>query len=73
MKEKPVPDLQSEIAGQTVSQLGLTLGTGGREAMETIPTDNLEAYQAYLQGAYLFSSPSFSKALFLQSDEAEVT
>jgi tetratricopeptide (TPR) repeat protein len=42
--------LQSEIAERVVEELGVTLGRPEREAIQARPTDNLEAYQAYLRG-----------------------
>ena len=43
-------EIQSEIASTVVEQLGLTVGEHEREEMEARPTENLEAYQAYLRG-----------------------
>ena len=62
--------VQSDIAGQTVSQLGLTLGASGREALEAKPTDNLEAYQSFLRGNYLFDSPNWTREGYLRSADA---
>jgi serine/threonine-protein kinase len=42
--------VQSDIAGQVIEQLGITLLGPERRALETKPTDNLNAYQAYLRG-----------------------
>jgi len=42
--------VQSEIAGQIVHRLDLTLLEPERKALEGRPTTNLVAYQAYLQG-----------------------
>jgi TolB-like protein len=44
--------VQSEIARRIVQQLGLTLAGGELQALETRPTENLEAYQAYLTGNF---------------------
>ncbi len=47
--------VQSEIAEQVIDQLDVTLLEPEREALEARPTENLEAYQAYLRGvAYIF-------------------
>ncbi|MBD3869414.1 MAG: protein kinase [Acidobacteria bacterium] len=62
--------VQSDIAGQTVSQLGLTLGASGRQALEAKPTDNLEAYQSFLRGNYLFDSPNWTRDSYLLSADA---
>jgi len=45
--------VQSEIATQVVEQLGVTLLSGERDAMEARPTANLEAYQEFLRGKEL--------------------
>jgi serine/threonine protein kinase/Flp pilus assembly protein TadD len=44
-------EVQSTIAGQVIDQLGITLLSGEREAVEDRPTDNVEAYQAYLKAS----------------------
>jgi len=43
-------EIQSDIASQVVDRLGVTLGGSEREEAEPRPTENLEAYQAYLRG-----------------------
>jgi TolB-like protein/Flp pilus assembly protein TadD len=47
--------VQSEIATSVVKQLGVTLMSGERDAVEATPTENLEAYQEYLRGKELVS------------------
>jgi TolB-like protein/lipoprotein NlpI len=42
--------VQTDIAERVVNALDLTLGAGERAALQARPTDNLEAYQAYLRG-----------------------
>jgi len=42
--------VQTDIAERVVNALDLTLGAGERAALQTRPTENLEAYQAYLRG-----------------------
>ncbi|MDA2930285.1 tetratricopeptide repeat protein, partial [Acidobacteria bacterium AH-259-O06] len=42
--------VQSEIATQVVQQLGIALLQPDRKALEARPTENLQAYQAFLQG-----------------------
>jgi serine/threonine protein kinase len=53
-------EVQSEIARHVTDQLGVTLlGTESR-AVESRPTHNLDAYQAYLRGRYLAAQPHFT-------------
>ncbi len=54
-------DMQSEIASQVVTQLGVTLLEPEREELDTRPTENLEAYQAFLRGKYGQESSDFSE------------
>ncbi|MEJ2720336.1 MAG: tetratricopeptide repeat protein, partial [bacterium] len=42
--------VQSEIASNVIEQLNVTLIEPEREGLATRPTDNMEAYQAYLRG-----------------------
>ena len=44
--------IQSDIAGSVLAELNVTLLGGEQRAVDTRPTDNLEAYQAYLRGMY---------------------
>jgi TolB-like protein/Flp pilus assembly protein TadD len=51
--ERVIEDIfavQSEIAEKVISQLDITLLEPERRVMEAKPTDNLEAYHAYLRG-----------------------
>ncbi|UCE21408.1 MAG: protein kinase, partial [Candidatus Aminicenantes bacterium] len=51
--ERVIEDIfavQSEIAEKVISQLDITLLEPERRAVEAKPTDNLEAYNAYLKG-----------------------
>jgi pentatricopeptide repeat protein len=43
--------VQSEIAGQVIAELQVSLFEPEQRAIEARPTDNMEAYQAYLLGA----------------------
>ena len=52
--------IQSEIAQQVVEQLGITILKGDQSTLEIQPTENLEAYQAYLRGRYYVRQPHFS-------------
>ena len=42
-------EVQSDIAAEVIEALSLTLGSDERAALEEQPTDNIEAYQAYLK------------------------
>jgi non-specific serine/threonine protein kinase len=53
-------EIQSDIALKVVEQLGLTLLEGDRSVVEVQPTDNLEAYHAYLRGGYYTRMPHFT-------------
>ncbi len=50
-------EVQSEIAGAVVTQLGLTLGTPQREDLAARPTADMEAYKSYLQAKNLQVGP----------------
>jgi TolB-like protein/Tfp pilus assembly protein PilF len=49
--------VQSELATRIASSLQATLSGAERKAVAEKPTDNLEAYDAYLRGRDLFSRP----------------
>jgi TolB-like protein len=53
-------EVQSEIAKKVTDQLGVTLVGSEIEAVELKPTDNVDAYQAYLQGRYYATRPHFT-------------
>ena len=53
-------DVQSEIAQKVIHELGIALGGGEKGAFGARPTENLEAYQAYLRGRYWASRPHFT-------------
>lgn len=53
-------DIQSEIAQQVVVQLGTKILEREREALAKKPTDNIDAYHAYLQARYHATRPHFS-------------
>ncbi|NNF07329.1 MAG: protein kinase [Candidatus Eisenbacteria bacterium] len=62
--ERPMEDIfgiQSEIASRVVQELGLTLLEPARLSMTTRPTDNLDAYHAYLRANELLGSADFSR------------
>ncbi|MGB5658455.1 MAG: serine/threonine-protein kinase, partial [Thermoanaerobaculia bacterium] len=55
-------EMQAEIASEVVAQLGVTLLEPEREQLGTKPTENLEAYQAYLRGNYGQESSDFTES-----------
>jgi serine/threonine protein kinase/TolB-like protein/Flp pilus assembly protein TadD len=52
-------DMQAEIASQVVAQLGINLLEPERQELAERPTENLEAYQAYLRGEHGQNSSDF--------------
>jgi TolB-like protein/Flp pilus assembly protein TadD len=68
-------EIQSDIAQNVVKQLGLALLDKKHPAVESHPTENLDAYQAYLQAQYWAGQPHFAAANWeraLQSYERAV-
>ena len=59
-------DMQAEIAGEVVTQLGINLLEHQRQELDARPTDNLEAYQAYLRGNHGQYSSDFTETTRLQ-------
>jgi len=57
--------VQSEMSRSVVESLGFTLLEHERGALEARPTDNLEAYQAFLRGKFLAGQPHFTLATWL--------
>jgi TolB-like protein/Flp pilus assembly protein TadD/tRNA A-37 threonylcarbamoyl transferase component Bud32 len=53
-------DIQSDIAQRVVEHMGLALLDKKHPAIENRATDNLEAYQAYLQARYWAGQPHFT-------------
>jgi TolB-like protein/Flp pilus assembly protein TadD len=53
-------DIQSDIAQKVVTQLGTKILEQERATMANKPTDNMEAYHAYLQARYYATRPHFS-------------
>jgi serine/threonine-protein kinase len=57
--EAPLTDVfqvQADIAGQVASALDVALGDSTRRKLAARPTENLEAYDAYLRGKELFAA-----------------
>lgn len=53
--------VQAEISRRVLSQLGVTLRPEERQALQQPPTENLEAYGAYLRGLELRNQPFYSE------------
>jgi TolB-like protein/Tfp pilus assembly protein PilF len=59
-------EIQSDIAEKVAEHMGVTLLDSEREALGARPTENLEAYEAYLKGKaamYGFSEDAFKAAI----------
>jgi len=56
--------VQSDIAEKVIRQLGITLFEPEQRALKARPTDNLEAYQAYLRGIDYLWKPGETGAQF---------
>jgi TolB-like protein/Flp pilus assembly protein TadD len=54
--------VQSEIAEGVVTRMGVALEADTRATLRTRPTENLDAYQAYLRGRHFTGQPHFSEA-----------
>jgi eukaryotic-like serine/threonine-protein kinase len=48
-------EVQSNIAGQVIERLGVTLREGERSRLSAQPTENHEAYTLYLKGRYFWN------------------
>ena len=59
-ERKEVFSIQSEIARKIAEELSVILSPDEIEKMESRPTENLQAYQAYLRGRYYVGQPHFS-------------
>ena len=55
-------EVQSDIAEQVIKQLNVTLLEPERQAIEVRPTENVEAYNAYLRGLHYLERPDHSAA-----------
>lgn len=54
--------VQSEIAKTVISQLEASLLESGRQVLESRPTENIDAYQAYLRGLSYTSEASITES-----------
>ncbi|MEA1885644.1 MAG: hypothetical protein U9N72_00320 [Bacteroidota bacterium] len=59
--------IQSEIAQKIASELKVVLSPGEKEKIDKQPTDNLDAYQAYLRGRYYAGKPHFTLSYWLEA------
>lgn len=59
-EKKQVFSIQSEIARKIAEELKVILSPDEIERMESRPTENLQAYQAYLRGRYYVGQPHFT-------------
>lgn len=59
--------VQSEIARAVVGRLGLELLEHRPGTIESRPTGNIEAYQAFLRGRFLARQPHFTLATWLEA------
>ncbi|MGB7490757.1 MAG: protein kinase [Thermoanaerobaculia bacterium] len=55
-------EVQSDIAGEVINQLGVTLLEPEQASVEARPTENMEAYQAYLRGLDQTGHLTYSEA-----------
>jgi len=62
--------VQSEIAESVAERMGVMLTEEGRKTLSARPTDNLEAYQAYLRGRYYTGQPHFSEENWRHAQES---
>ncbi|MFC1529795.1 protein kinase [Gemmatimonadota bacterium] len=53
--------IQSEVAEQIASALNIELHADEQAAMQTQPTENMEAYQAYMRGRHYMGLPHFTE------------
>ncbi len=53
-------EVQSEIAEKVTAQLNVALGEPERRAMEAKPTENMDAYNAYLRGLEYTGRPDYN-------------
>ncbi len=68
--DAPLTDVfqvQGDIAGRVVQALGVALNAGARQTITDRPTQNLEAYDAFLKGEAASSGTNDAKALVLAS------
>ncbi|MDH3937843.1 MAG: protein kinase [candidate division Zixibacteria bacterium] len=57
-------EVQSQIAEQVVSQLDIQLRNPERQILNAKPTENIDAYQVYLQGLDFVGRPDYAESDF---------
>ena len=57
---KDIFNVQSEIAQNVAQQMGITLLEDEKETIKTVPTNNMDAYHAFLKGKYFINTPHFT-------------
>ncbi len=57
-------EVQSDIAAQVLKQLQITLLEPERRVIEVKPTENSDAYHAYLRGLVYMAQPDYSEELY---------
>ncbi len=65
--QRPLEDifaLQADIATRIVEAMNITLLKPENAALQAMPTQNLEAYQAYLRGQDYLQSPDYTRKTF---------
>jgi len=62
-------EVQTDIATQVIGQLGIALLGNEQEALQTRPTDNLEAYKYYLRGWEYWTHPDLTDRQFQVSSQ----
>jgi len=60
-------DIQSEIARQIVTAVKGELSTTEQQALATVPTDNLDAYEAYLHARAATNRADYSREKYIEA------
>lgn len=60
-------EVQAEISQRVIGRLGITLQPETKRTLRRVPTENLEAYRAYLRGLELRNQPYYSEKHILQA------
>lgn len=64
---KDIFEVQAEISQRVIGRLGFTLLPERKRELRRAPTENLEAYRAYLRGLELRNQPYYSEKHILQA------
>ncbi len=60
-------EIQADIAQEVADALGIKLLDSEQDAVVTRPTENIEAYQAFLRGRYLAGRPHYTEDVWAQA------